>query len=746
MFAPRAGQQEVLDYRGGWMGVSAVPGSGKTLVLSHLVAQIVSGGLLQPGQEVLVVTLLNSAVENLSARIAAVLETGGQPSSLGYRVRTLHGLAHDILRERPGLAGLAEDFAIVDERLSGQILEETSGAWLASNPHALQAYLSPELRPERLARLRAEQLPDLVNDLASRFIRSAKDLQLTPGELRQRLDTLPVRLPLAELGQAIYEQYQKALGGRGAIDFDDLTRLSLQALRAGPSFLERLRWRWPYILEDEAQDSSQIQELILRALSSPGGNWVRVGDPNQSVFETFTTASQAYLRAFMEEPGVQARFLPNTGRFTMSLLRLANRLIEWAGQEHPNPELRGVLVPPYIQPVEPGDPQQNPPDRLGAIRFVGRGFKPEDETRFVADSLARWLAEHPDKTVAVLVPRNQTGFELARALRRRRLAFSEALLSSSATRQVAASLGAVIASLASPDAPVELAHAYWVWWWNHPEQDRSAVDPDQVRRLLRRCRRVEDYLWPSPGRDWLENLGAGQADQETRTELAAFREQVRGWQRAARLPIDQLVLRLAQDLFREAHLFATAYKLAGVLREANQVHPDWRLAELNQELAAVARNERRILGFSDEGTGIEGESHPGQVLVTTIHRSKGLEWDRVYLMAVNNYEFPAGEATDRYIFEPWYLRDRLNLPAEALAQLQAAAAGDYLAYTEGAATRQARLDYAAERLRLLYVGLTRAREELIVTWNTGRSGDLKAALAFTELQEFTKQALSQGKT
>ncbi len=51
----------------------------------------------------------------------------------------------------------------------------------------------------------------------------------------------------------------------------------------------------------------------------------------------------------------------------------------------------------------------------------------------------------------------------------------------------------------------------------------------------------------------------------------------------------------------------------------------------------------------------------------------------------------------------------------------------------------ARLDYAAERLRLLYVGITRARKELIITWNTGRKGDLQPAVPFIALQGFLEE-------
>ena len=116
-----------------------------------------------------------------------------------------------------------------------------------------------------------------------------------------------------------------------------------------------------------------------------------------------------------------------------------------------------------------------------------------------------------------------------------------------------------------------------------------------------------------------------------------------------------------------------------------------------------------------------------------MHKAKGLEWDRVYLTSVNNYTFPAGQPNDSYISEKWFLRDNLNLEAEALAQLDIATqTGEYDWYSEGQATLDARTDYVRERLRLLYVGITRAKEELVITWNTGR-GEQTQALGFAAL-------------
>ena len=162
------------------------------------------------------------------------------------------------------------------------------------------------------------------------------------------------------------------------------------------------------------------------------------------------------------------------------------------------------------------------------------------------------------------------------------------------------------------------------------------------------------------------------------------------------------MLTLANDLFQEPSELALAHKLALLLREVARSHPDYRLAELVEELAVIARNERRFLGFTSEDTGFEPPK--GKVTVATMHKAKGLEWDRVYLMSVNNYDFPSGLAHDTYQSESWFVRDGLNLQSEALAQLEAVASvqlgtPDRLEVMEGEGTLQARLDYIEERLR-----------------------------------------------
>jgi DNA helicase-2/ATP-dependent DNA helicase PcrA len=215
------------------------------------------------------------------------------------------------------------------------------------------------------------------------------------------------------------------------------------------------------------------------------------------------------------------------------------------------------------------------------------------------------------------------------------------------------------------------------------------------------------------------------------------------WQSAILLPVDQLILTLAQDLFDKPADLAVAHKLAVVLRQSREANRSWNLPEFNQELSIVARNERRFIGFSEDDSGFDPQSYRGKVVVATIHKAKGLEWDRVYLMSVNNYDFPSGAVSDRYISEPWYLRGQLNLPAEALEQLQVLFSNDpYAWYEEGRASEKSRVDYVSERLRLFYVGITRAKQELVITWNSGRNNSQQASLPFVAMQAFWEGRLS----
>ncbi|MCY3979681.1 MAG: ATP-dependent helicase [Chloroflexi bacterium] len=722
MFKPRPKQAEVLAYRRGYMGVAAAPGSGKTATLSYLAAQLLAETELQDGQEILIVTLVNSAVTNFTRQVNEYIKSDGLLPGYGYRVRTLHGLANDIVRGRPTAAGLDDQFIIVDERESNGILADAVEAWVRRDAESPDEYLAPDYA--RKGYYRTQKWTEALTETARNFIKQAKDDLLTPADLRDLLADYQGELPLAEICAEIYADYDRALAYRGAVDFQDLIRLALKALREEPDYLASLQRKWVYILEDEAQDSSRLQEEILRALAGEGGNWARVGDPNQAIFETFTTADPKYLRAFIASDGVDGRELPNSGRSTRSIQTLANHLIDWS-LAHPQPAIRerAPLSRPYIQPTPPGDPQPNPPDNPEAVVLVAEAYSATKEAMMVVESCKRWLAENPDGTAAILVARNTRGSEIVKFLRQAGLPYVENLNSSSSTRAVVGALARLLAYLADPKSAAKLAEVYRVWRRDERDDPAAVAEIKDMAEALKRVRQVEDLVAPRLS-DWLDDAITQAEGDERYDGLRHFRERVGAWLRAAEMPIDQLILTIAGDIFRDVGDIATAHIVALYLARLADTHPLTRLPEFAAELFDIADNRRRFVGLGDDEGQFDPDAHKGMVTVTTLHKAKGLEWDRVYLISINNYDFPSADANDSFIGEKWFIRDELNLSAEALAQL--AALGSGRAYHEGAASLDARIDYAAERLRLLYVGITRARKALTITWNTGRGASTEA--------------------
>ena len=683
MFIPRPKQSEVLAYTGGKMGVSAVPGSGKTQTLSALAARLVAEAAFADDQEVLIVTLVNSAVDNFARRVDGFVQERGLLPHVGYRVRTLHGLAYDIVRERPDLVGLANDFSIVDERDADAYPSGGRRSLDRRAPVRRRSMVEPRPgraqtrlgAPRPLAQAgchpRRQLHPHGQRPGAHPCAAAGADRSVLRFRNRNRIP-VPNPQSLLALGLAIYTDYQRALAYRGAVDYDDLIRLALEALQLDGEYLKRLQDRWPYILEDEAQDSSRLQEKILRLLTSnpstssgrvtgaepveasnspltssgrgpstsSGRGWVRVGDPNQAIFETFTTASPKYLRDFLNETGVAARDLPNSGRSTQSIMDLANYLVTWSRTEHPVSALHDALAPTQILPTPDGDPQPNPPDDPTAVRLITSRFTVEEELEAVVNSLRRWLPDHTEDTVAVLVPRNERGEAVANTLKTAGIAYVELLRSTRETRITAGALANVVNYLADPASPAKLSTVYEVWRRGDRADPDAKLRLDAAARALRGCRRVEEFLWPRGFEmaDWraadpdsLDCLNLPD-DDLLHAQLRQFRDLVRRWQAATTLPTDQLLLTIGHDLFEQPVDIAVTHKLAALIRGVGENHPDWRLPELNAELVTIAKNERKFIGFADSDTGFDPDAHRGKVVIITNHKAKGLEWDRVYLM------------------------------------------------------------------------------------------------------------------
>jgi len=740
MFRPRPAQSEVLAYEGGFLAVSAVHGSGKTVTLAALAARLLARGLPEESA-VLVVTYMNSAVDNLAHAIARRLEEEGIRRGR-YEVRTLHSLSREIVLEQPGLAGVVPDFPVLDERTSQALLERALERWLEEHPWIWEVLEAEKAEARQFWR-------DRLHEMALAVIEVAKNRRWRPQAILARLPPRPPEeegagpssLEFLRMAAEIYALYQSYVESSGGLDFDDLVWRAVDLLERYPDFLARLRRRWPFILEDEAQDSVPLQEELLYLLAGPQGNWVRVGDPNQAITSTFTAAHPRYFRAFMERPGVRTITMTQTGRCAPRIMALANYLVEWVSGRHPLPEVRErTFRRQAMEPVPPDDPQPNPPDEENnvAIHVSGYARREGEELPRLARLLERYRRRYPERTLAVLVPTNEVGYRMAGVLSARGLPYDELLETSSQARGVAGVLAALLSFAAAPQRPERTAHAFEVlveqgWLVLPGEEDRM-----RLFRLLRSCR-PETLLFPAAGEEPRQALPAGRALPQDLELLAPFLELLRRALLAAPLPIEQLVLLLAAEVFSRPDELATAQQVAAHLRHLAEADPSLRLPDLAAELERIGRGERRFVGLSEDDLGFT--PRPGRITVATQHRAKGLEWDFVCLAGIDRFWVP-------HDLEQAFLGSYPELGGNPTATVQAQLRG--LMGEAGAppdisqATRQANLETISERLRLLYVGITRARRHLQISWSRavelyGRERPQEGTPVLQELGRFLRR-------
>ena len=242
---------------------------------------------------------------------------------------------------------------------------------------------------------------------------------------------------------------------------------------------------------------------------------------------------------------------------------------------------------------------------------------------------------------------------------------------------------------------------------------------------------VDELLFPRAVAHVRELVPPGvSVEGQDLTMLERLAELVSRWVRAIHLPVDQLVLTIAQDLYgarseqEDVESLAVAHTLAESLHGTAQMHPNWRLRDFAAELSEIARNRRTFQNFSLRETGYA--TKPGRAVVTTMHRAKGLEWDAVYLICVDSLEFPSLQE-DAFRDEPYYMPGRA--PAlEARKRLEQLAGTDFAPDQESSLVAEGRLETIAERLRLLYVAITRAERDLAITW-ARRNGSREVAEA-----------------
>jgi DNA helicase-2/ATP-dependent DNA helicase PcrA len=317
----------------------------------------------------------------------------------------------------------------------------------------------------------------------------------------------------------------------------------------------------------------------------------------------------------------------------------------------------------------------------------------------------------PELSLAILVSTNALGARVARRLQGLGARFDERLRGTAASRQVIALLAEALGLLADPLRRERYAMLFDALRPLLPADDPMVLaDPEALRPLLRSCQ-PEILLYPTEEQGMRDALPPVAKLPDS---LVAAAESLavlcRRWMRARDLPVDQLILTIASDLLSETDM-ATAGRIASAIRMRAESNPERLLPALAGDLAELARSRTGIWSEEDE---LPFEPRPGVITLTTMHKAKGMEWDLVYLCGVDGEWFPSG-LDDRFVGAwNWLGGDPIEeARSELLARLGRAR------HPGRSATEAAHIDLIAERMRLLYVGITRAKLWLSISWSQG---------------------------
>ncbi|HZZ27556.1 MAG TPA: UvrD-helicase domain-containing protein [Pirellulales bacterium] len=271
--------------------ILAGPGSGKTRVVTHRIANLLELGV--PARHILALTFTNKAADEMKRRVALLAPLAAVWMS------TFHRFCAQLLREYAPYIGLPENYTIYDTSDSLQALRHTLDALDLDLTHTT---------------------PERVQSAMS----WAKNNLITPEQYEPRKGS-----PVGAIVARVYPEYQKRLLASGAVDFDDLLLHTAVLLRENPEIRRRLDDRYRYILVDEYQDTNLAQYTIVRAMSVDYPNLAVTGDPDQSIYGWRGANLSNILDFEHDYPNVKIVRLEQNYRSTKRILRVADRLISF---------------------------------------------------------------------------------------------------------------------------------------------------------------------------------------------------------------------------------------------------------------------------------------------------------------------------------------------------------------------------------------------------------------------------------
>ena len=361
-------QQEAVLKTEGPLLILAGAGSGKTRVIAHRIAHMVSEQFAE-ADRILAVTFTNKAAGEMRTRVETLLRVDCQR----MWISTFHALCARLLRREAPHIGLSREFVIYDSTdqltLMKQALRE-----IGMDDSTLQP---------RLALSRISHAKNRMEGPESFAANS-----WNPKE--------------AQIGR-LYEIYVQRLKDANALDFDDLLLRTVELFDKAPSVRERYADKFKFVMVDEYQDTNRPQYLLIQQLAGKHRNLCVVGDPDQSIYKWRGADLRNILDFEHDFPEAMIVRLERNYRSTQVILDAASAVIS----QNRNRKEKRLYT-----------------DRAGGARILYyRAGDDIDEAEFIARTSRTALHEDPDNTVAVLYRTNAQSRTVEDALRRSGIAY-----------------------------------------------------------------------------------------------------------------------------------------------------------------------------------------------------------------------------------------------------------------------------------------------------------------------------------
>ncbi len=621
---PREDQKPVLDYEKGQMAISAVPGAGKTTILLALILKLLDKGI-NP-DNIFVMTYMESAARNFRERIKSIRENSTQLPNIS----TIHGLALRILKENGNFErlGLSSDFDICDDTQRSRIVKEVaSGLKLKKNE-------------------------------TDEFDRAISVFKIGEGSFNDEISDAKLKK-----FRQFFEGYQKILKEANLIDYDDMLISSVKLLEENEDIRDYYQNICMYIIEDEAQDSSSVQQRLINLLSAKHKNLIRCGDINQAITTTFTNADVKGFRKFISES--QDVSMNCSQRCCEGVWKLANSLLLSAEQHE---ETKDAFFHILMNPVSGRNPVSDNP--LEARIFE----KTLEEKNFVLKEIKNAFKKNPKATVGILLRNNfqvaqWTSFINDSGLKS--ITRSECLEQKSIFRVIFAVMNMIL----------------------HPFDNGVIADSYETlaelgfykQRLGAEIRKYENSF-VSLDCDLLENAS-----------LIQFYWDVNYWLFFPYLTADELAIKIGMYYFSGEIEKSNIYLISTLIKRISVNTKN--LAVIAQRLSELAkRNSLSGFKFFSEEDESDRGFLEGKVQIMTLHKSKGDEFDYVFLP----------EMTEKNLTLDF---SQIKLKSSDFIENVKKLNPNYLPKNE----YDMKQELIAENLRLLYVAITRAKQKLYFT-------------------------------